>query len=75
LADDEVIRQTGFQKIQKVLTETSRERPDNVLFGTDYAACDMEKHIELVNSLKISNADKERIFWENALRLFRLRLV
>jgi len=75
LADEEVIRQTGFQRIHRVLTETFRERPDSVLFGTDYAACDIGKHIELVKSLKISNADKERIFWENALRLFRLRLI
>jgi len=72
LADDEVIKKTGLEKIVKVLTETTNERPDSLLFGTDYANCDIKKHINLIRSLKISNDDREEIFYGNANKIFRL---
>lgn len=74
LADSEVIRETGIEKIREVLVLTANERPDNVLFGTDYAMCSIEEHIELINSLDISRAQKEEIFCRNAIELFKLRL-
>ena len=73
LADDEVIKQTGLEKIKKVLVESINERSDKVLFGTDYAMCDIKKHISLVNSLKIGEERRERIFCRNAMELFKLR--
>jgi predicted TIM-barrel fold metal-dependent hydrolase len=74
LADDEVIRETGLQNIKEVLTLTANERPDNVLFGTDYAMCSIKKHIDLINSLDIDEGQKEKIFCRNAIELFKLRL-
>jgi len=70
LADDEVVEETGLDKIKKVLTLTVEQHPCNVVFGTDYAMCNIKKHIELVESLKISRQAKDKIFSENAIKLF-----
>lgn len=74
LADEEVIAETGLSKIRHILALTANERPDNVVFGTDYAMCSIRSHIELVESLEISRLLKDKIFCENAVKLFRLRL-
>jgi len=74
LADDEVIAETGLAKIRKVLTLTANERPNNVMFGTDYAMCSIRKHKALVESLRIDGRIKDKIFGENAIELFRLKL-
>jgi predicted TIM-barrel fold metal-dependent hydrolase len=72
LADDEVIAATGLQKIKRTLALTTKERPNNVVFGTDYAECSIKKHIQLVESLEIGRQLKDRIFSENAIKLFHL---
>jgi predicted TIM-barrel fold metal-dependent hydrolase len=72
LADDEVVEETGLDKIKKVLTSTVKQRPHSVVFGTDYAMCNIRKHIALVESLKISRQAKDEIFSENAIKLFHL---
>lgn len=74
LADEEVIKETGLDKIKKVLEQSIKDNPESVLFGTDYAMCDIKEHIKLINSLKISNENRERVFWKNANKLFRLNL-
>ncbi len=72
LADEEVVRRIGLNKIRDVLERTVRDNPESVLFGTDYAICGFQEHIDLINSLKIPGRDKERIFWKNAKKLFKL---
>ena len=74
LADDEVIADTGLQKIKKILAVTTQERPNNVVFGTDYAMCSIKKHIDLIESLPISEELKDRIFSRNSIELFNLKL-
>jgi predicted TIM-barrel fold metal-dependent hydrolase len=74
LADDTVVAETGLVNIKKFLTLTVRERPNQVIFGTDYAMCSIKKHIELVESLEIGRSAKERIFSKNAIKLFHLNL-
>lgn len=74
LADEEVIADTGLAKIKKVLILTASERPNNIVFGTDYAMCSIRKHIELVESLEIARQIKDKIFSENAIKLFHLKL-
>jgi hypothetical protein len=74
LADDEVMEETGFDKIKKILTLTVKERPGNVVFGTDYAMCNIKKHIALIESLAIPRELKEMIFSTNSIKLFRLKL-
>jgi len=74
LTDKEVIEETGLDKIKKVLTLTASERPNNVLFGTDYAMCSIKKHIELIESLAISRELKDMIFSKNSISAFNLKL-
>ena len=47
---------------------------DRVMFGTDYGPVpiDPKVHIDIVNGLAISSADKEKILWRNAGRFFDL---
>ncbi|MBI5094396.1 MAG: amidohydrolase family protein [Candidatus Hydrogenedentes bacterium] len=72
LADEEVIRETGIDRIRKALSDTMAGDPRRIIFGTDYAMCDVEAHIELIRSLSLSGDDEERVFWRNAARVFRL---
>lgn len=74
LADDEVVEETGIDKIRYVLTQTAKQRPHNVVFGTDYSMCGIQKHIALIKSLPIPAEYKERIFFKNSIRLFKLKL-
>ena len=74
LADDLVVEMTGTDRIKKALTSTIIEHPNNVLFGTDYAICDIGKHVALVDSLDIKDELKDKIFCQNAIRLFDLPL-
>lgn len=74
LADDEVVEETGLDKIKKVLTSTAERRPYNVVFGTDYAMCNIKKHIALIESLAIRREFKEMIFSKNSIQLFKLKL-
>lgn len=47
---------------------------DHVLFGSDYPAVPISprEHIDIVDGLDISDADKKKILYENAVRLFEL---
>jgi len=74
LADKDVVKESGLRIIKEVLIKTIKAKPNNVLFGTDYACCSIKKHIKLISSLDISKEMKEKIFFKNAKRLFRLNL-
>jgi predicted TIM-barrel fold metal-dependent hydrolase len=74
LADDEVVEETGLERIRGVLTLTARERPDNVVFGTDYPMCSISKHVNLIESLPIERTLKDKVFFANSVRLFNLEL-
>jgi len=45
-----------------------------VMFGTDYGPVpiDPREHVDIVNGLPISEADKERVLWRNAAQFFNL---
>jgi predicted TIM-barrel fold metal-dependent hydrolase len=49
---------------------------DRVMFGTDYGPVplDPKEHIDIVDALPISAADKEKILWRNAAAFFNLEL-
>jgi hypothetical protein len=72
LADQEVIDATGLEKIRGVLVKTLKDGPEKVVFGTDYAMCNHQDHIDLINALPVSTEVRERIFWRNAVELFNL---
>lgn len=73
LADDEVIEESGgLDNIRHVLEKTMQRNPHSVLFGTDWPICDIKKHVDLINSLSISETDKNNIFSQNILNVFHL---
>jgi uncharacterized protein len=45
---------------------------EKVIFGTDYPVTRYSDALALVNMMHVSTADKERILWRNAEKLFRL---
>jgi aminocarboxymuconate-semialdehyde decarboxylase len=49
---------------------------DRVMFGTDYGPVpiDPKEHVDIVQALAISAADKEKILWRNAARFFNLEV-
>lgn len=75
LADPEITKESGgIKKIREILTKTVKRRSDSVLFGTDWPIGDLKKHIDLVNSLPITQGEKQNIFSKNAISLFKLKI-
>jgi len=73
MADDEVVELSdGIDKVLHILEKTIVDKPKNVLFGTDYPMCDTKKHIELIDSLKISSQLKKMIFHLNTKKIFKV---
>jgi uncharacterized protein len=74
MADKEVVEESGgIKKIRKILTKTIKRNPDSVLFGTDWPMCDVKKHVDLINSLELTKKEKDKIFYQNAVDLFKLK--
>jgi len=72
-ADPEVLEKSGgIEKMRSILEKTIQDRPDKVIFGTDWPMCDIKRQIELVESLKIDKETKERIFSKNAVEVYKL---
>jgi uncharacterized protein len=46
--------------------------PDQFLFGSDWPICSMKSYVDFVNQLKLSDADRCAILFENSRKLFRL---
>ncbi|MBU0997971.1 amidohydrolase family protein [Patescibacteria group bacterium] len=74
-ADPEVLEKSGgIEKMKKVLEKTVKDRPNQVIFGTDWPMCSIDKQIALVRSLKISDGEKEKIFCKNAVEVYKLQI-
>ncbi len=73
MADAEVIEKSGgAEKIGEVLRKTFRDRPDKLIFGTDWPMCDIGEHIDLIKSFGLSEADEALVFCENAKKVYKL---
>jgi aminocarboxymuconate-semialdehyde decarboxylase len=46
---------------------------DHVMYGTDYPCWDPATALELIDELKLSQADQEKLFYSNARRILGLR--
>jgi aminocarboxymuconate-semialdehyde decarboxylase len=46
---------------------------DNVMYGTDYPCWDPATALKLLDELKLSKADQEKLFYSNAKRILGLR--
>jgi predicted TIM-barrel fold metal-dependent hydrolase len=74
-ADKEVMEKSGgMEKMKKILEKTIQDRPDQVIFGSDWPLCSIESHIALVQSMQISTAHREYVFSKNAIKLYKLQL-
>jgi predicted TIM-barrel fold metal-dependent hydrolase len=73
LADKEVVEKSGGrEKIKEILRKTIFDRPDKVIFGTDWPMCEIEDHIELVKSLGLSKIVEEKVFYKNSMFVYKL---
>lgn len=48
--------------------------PDKCLYGTDWPISSMESYLDFMESLSIPQRDKEKMMYENSLKLFKLPL-
>ena len=48
--------------------------PGRFLYGSDWPICSMTSYVEFVRQLSLPDADRDKILYENARRLFRLPL-
>ena len=71
IADDNSIA----MKFCELLSQQIHEMPERFLFGSDYESCDIKEHIDFIDKLRISDIEKERIFYSNAKRLYRLDIM
>jgi aminocarboxymuconate-semialdehyde decarboxylase len=46
---------------------------DHVMYGTDYPCWDPKPCLELIDELKLSAADKQKLFYDNARRILNLK--
>lgn len=75
LADKEVIDKSGgINKIKEVLVKTINDRPDKVIYGTDWPMCKMDSHIDLVKSLNLEKEVEDKIFLKNSVKAYNLKL-
>ncbi len=76
MADPEVVEATGgLDKVIQILKKTVLLKPDNVLFGTDWPMCPVDKHIQLIKDLKLNSKMKKKIFFLNAVNLYKLDIL
>ncbi len=75
LADEEVVEKSGgMEKVKKILKKTISDRPNNIIFGTDWPMCKIENHIKLVKSLELKKDIEEKIFWKNSTNVYKIAL-
>jgi hypothetical protein len=49
-------------------------KPNSFLYGSDWPICSMRSYVEFVKQLRLPDADRRLIMYENARRLFKLPL-
>ena len=76
MADPEVVEASGgWDNVLHMLKNTVLDKPDNVLFGTDWPMCPVDKHIQLVKELKVGSDIENKIFSLNAIDLYKLSVL
>lgn len=74
LADEDVIKECGgIEKIKEILEKTMKNRQDSLIFGTDWPIGNIKKHKDLIESLNVSQNQKEMIFSDNAISVFGIK--
>lgn len=76
MADLEVVEATGgWDKVVQILKKIILLKPNNVLFGTDWPMCPIDRHIQLIEALELDYKTKEKIFFLNAINLYKLKVL
>jgi len=74
-ADPEVLEKSGgVEKMKEIIEKTVEDRPNQVIFGTDWPMCNIRRQIDLIKSLKIDKEKQERIFSKNTIEVYRLSI-
>jgi aminocarboxymuconate-semialdehyde decarboxylase len=47
---------------------------DNVMYGTDYPCWDPATCLALIDEIGLSDADKQKLFYDNAVRILGLKV-
>ncbi len=75
MADAEVIEKSGgIEKVREILRKTIIDRPDKVIFGTDWPMCIIDEHIKLIKSLNLNSEIETAVFSENAKNIYNLKM-
>jgi predicted TIM-barrel fold metal-dependent hydrolase len=75
VADPEVLEKSGgVEKMKTIISKTIHDRPNQVIFGTDWPLCSVDDHIGFVKSLGLSKKIEEKIFWKNVIQAYNLSL-
>lgn len=74
LADNEVVEETGYDNILKVLQDTLKRNPSRVIFGTDYTMCTIDSHKKLVKNLKVGSEVERKVYYQNAINVYGLKV-
>lgn len=67
----------NFPKLEEaidILNILTEEIPDRIIFGSDYGSLSILDHIELIEKSKIDKNTKNKLYFENANRLYELHL-
>lgn len=59
-----------FDSIRSDVLNLIKAVPDRVIFGSDYGSCNQEQHIQAIAELELDKDILNKIFYENAVRLY-----
>ncbi len=75
MADPDIVKASGgWDKIVGLLKKTVFKKSDNVVFGTDWPMCPVDKHIQLIKNMNLNKQIEEKVFFLNAVNLYKLEI-
>ncbi len=63
-----------FADAVSMVQEMAEYNPDILVYGSDFASLTMEDHIRMINEAITDSETRQKIFWKNASRIYRLGL-
>ncbi len=75
MADKDVVNITGgWEKVVKILKKTALLNPNNIIFGTDWPMCPVDRQIKLIKNLNLDHKAEKKVFFHNAIDLYKLKI-
>jgi hypothetical protein len=72
-ADSEVVQASGgIGVVRDVLSRTISDRPSQVMLGSDWPMCQMQDHLNLLDSLELDQTTLKKVLGENAAAVYKL---